>query len=221
MCSGFHTSSLLLSRFKGWSLPDYWRADHPSQLAVRDVVARIFQTKSEQLVAAIDACGVPTYAFPLAAVARAYALLAAPETASKAAAALVPALTLIRDAMVAAPEMVGGTRESSDTEIMRARPGMVVCKGGAEGLRGIGLMAGSRGAASDGAGVAVKIEDGDLKGRANRSASIEALAQLRVLDEDNLERLNELHRQPMRDPRRVEIGQVVPTFQLAPISELG
>ncbi len=33
MCSGFHSSSLLLSRLKGWSLPDYWRPEHPSQVA--------------------------------------------------------------------------------------------------------------------------------------------------------------------------------------------
>ena len=33
MCSGFHTSSLLLSRISGWTLADYWRPEHPSQLA--------------------------------------------------------------------------------------------------------------------------------------------------------------------------------------------
>ena len=221
MCSGFHTSRLLLSRMKGWSLADYYLADHPSQLAVRDVVARVFQTKSDKLITGVDACGVPTYAFPLAAIARAYAHLADPESAPSGARALVPALTHIRDAMVSAPEMVGGTRESSDTEIMRARPGQLVCKGGAEGLRGIGLFAGARGDGVAAAGVAVKIEDGDLTGRANRGASIEALGQLRAFDAEALERLNLLHRQPLRDPRRVEIGQVVPTFQLAPISELG
>jgi len=221
MCSGFHTSSLLLSRLKGWSLPDYWQADHPSQQAVGSVVSRIFQTKAAQLVTGVDACGVPTYAFPLAAIARAFAHLAEPESAPSGASALVPALTRIRDAMVAAPEMVGGTRESSDTEIMRARPGQIVCKSGAEGLRGIGLFAGVRGDGAAAAGVAIKIEDGDLKGRANRSASIEALGQLRAFDAEALERLNLLHRQPLQDPRRVEIGQVIPNFQLAPISELG
>jgi L-asparaginase II len=221
MCSGFHTSSLLLSRMNNWSLPDYWRPDHSSQLAVRDVVSRIFETKPASLMTAIDACGVPTYAFPLAAIARAYALLSDPESTKTGARSLAPALTRIRDAMVAAPDMVGGTRESSDTAIMRARPGVIVCKGGAEGLRGIGLFAGARGADSAPAGLAVKIEDGDLTGRGNRSASVEALSQLHVFDADVMERLNQIHRQPLRDPRGVEIGQVVPMFQLAPISELG
>ena len=132
----------------------------------------------------------------------------------------MPALTRIRDAMMAAPEMVGGTRESSDTRLMRARSGALVCKGGAEGLRGIGLLPGARGAASPSAGVAIKIEDGDGFGRANRAVSVEALAQLGALDADSLERLTELHRPPSRDPRGIEIAATVPVFRLAPLSEL-
>ncbi len=221
MCSGFHTSSLLLSRLKGWSLPDYWRPEHPSQVAVRDVVAKIFNTKPPQLVTGVDACGVPTYAFPLAAIARAFASLADPQSATGGAASLAASLTRVRDAMVAAPDMVGGTRDSSDTALMRVRARTMVVKGGAEGLRGVGLFAGARGEGSPPAGLAVKIEDGNLSGRANKSATVEALSQLGVLDAAALERLNDTHRPPLRDPRGVEVGQVVPIFQLAPISELG
>ena len=65
-CSGFHTSSLLLSRLAGWSLPDYWRPEHPSQVAVADAVARLFRVKRTDLVTAVDNCGVLTYAFPMA-----------------------------------------------------------------------------------------------------------------------------------------------------------
>jgi hypothetical protein len=66
----------------------------------------------------------------------------------------------------------------------------------------------------------VKIEDGDGHGRASRSASVEALAQLNVFGGDVLERLHDLHRPPARDPRGVEIAVTVPVFQLAPLSEL-
>jgi L-asparaginase II len=123
--------------------------------------------------------------------------------------------------MVSSPEMVGGSRDSSDTALMRVAAETMVVKGGAEGLRGVGLFAGSRGEGSASAGLAVKIEDGNLYGRANKSATVEALSQLGVLDAAALERLNTLHRPPLRDPRGVEVGQVVPIFQLAPISELG
>lgn len=234
MCSGFHVASLLMARHGGWSLADYWRPDHPSQLAVRDVVGRVFGARPSELRTAVDACGLLTYAFPLADIARAFALLAEPDSAPDTARrALAPLLRRVRDAMVAAPEMVGGSRESGDTLLMKARPGRLVVKGGAEALRGIGILAGgtagARGGragaaqmagAASGAGVAIKIEDGDGRGRASRAVSVEALAQLGVFDGPALERLAELHRPPSRDPRGVEVGQTVPVFELAPIGEL-
>jgi L-asparaginase II len=221
MCSGFHTASLLLARLSGWSMNDYWRPDHPTQVAAGQMVARVFGVKPSALISAIDDCGVPTYAFSMTEIARAFRFLADPAgSADVARAPLVPTMTRIRDAMMAAPEMVGGTRESSDTALMRARAGMLVCKGGAEGLRGVGLLPGARGASSVAAGVAVKIEDGDGFVRANRAVSIESLAQLGAIDADGLERLTELHRPPSHDPRGIEIAVATPVFRLAPLSEL-
>ena len=220
-CSGFHTASLLMAKLGGWSLADYWRPEHPTQVATAGTIARIFGVRPSALVTAVDNCGVHTYAFPLVAIARAYAFLADPAgAADEARKPLVPALTRIRDAMMAAPEMVGGTHGSPDTMVMRARPGMIVTKGGAEGLRGIGLLPGARGTNSVAAGVAVKIEDGDMGARANRAVTIEALAQLRALSSGELERLADLHRPPTQDPRGVEIATAVPSFRLAPLSEL-
>jgi L-asparaginase II len=222
MCSGFHTSSLLLARLSGWTLPDYWRPEHPSQVAAANAVARIFRVRTTDLVTAVDNCGVLTYAFPIASIARAFALLADPAGGADASqSALVPALTRVRDAMIATPEMVGGTRDASDTQLMRARPGALVSKGGAEGLRGVGILPGARRANSVAAGLAIKIEDGDRGVRANKSVSVEALGQLGVFGGDTLERLNDMHRPPVRDPRGVEIARTVPIFQLAPFSELG
>lgn len=225
MCSGFHVASLLLCRIGGWSLPDYWRPEHPAQVAQAAMVARLFGVRPSDLVTGVDNCGVLTYAFPLAIMARAFALLADPEAFAAAHPAarlgpLVPVLRRIRDAMLAAPEMVGGSRDSTDTTLMRTRPGAILSKGGAEGLRGIGLVAGARGAGSAAAGMVLKIADGDGHGRASRSATVEALAQLGVLDANALERLHDLHRPPTRDPRGVEIALTVPVFQLAPLSEL-
>jgi L-asparaginase II len=122
--------------------------------------------------------------------------------------------------MLAAPEMVGGTHDAPDTLLMRARPGALVSKGGAEGLRGVGLLPGARGAGSTAAGVAIKVEDGDGFGRASRAISVEALAQLGVLSGAALDRLNDLHQPPTRDPRGIEIAVAVPSFRLAPLSEL-
>ena len=217
MCSGFHAASLLLSRLNGWTLSDYWRADHPSQRASAAQVARVFGVRALELVMATDACGTPTFAFPLASVARAFAQLANPASAAD---GLAPALTRIRDAMLSAPEMIEGSRDALDTTLMRARPGALVAKTGAEGLLGIGLLADPDGGPESGAGMAVKIEDGDGKDRAKRSVAVEALAQLHALTSETVERLHELHRPPAKDPRGVEIAATVPVFQLAPLSEL-
>ena len=214
MCSGFHTASLLLSRHRGWSLADYWRPDHPSQVAVREVVSGVFGVAPNALRTSVDSCGVYTYAFPLADIARAFGLLAEPNGIYAA------SLTRIRDAMMAAPEMVGGSRDSSDTQLMKARRGLIVMKGGAEALRGVGILRGARGGGSAPFGVAIKIEDGDPNARANRAVTVEALAQLGVLDGAALERLADMHRPPAYDPRGTEVGQSVASFELAPLSEL-
>jgi L-asparaginase II len=221
MCSGFHAASILLSRFSGWSLEDYYEVDHPSQQAVRATVARLFGTTVAELRTARDDCGVLTYAFPLVDVARAFALLADPSTASDPDRARSrEALSRIRDAMTAAPEMVGGTADSLDTMLMVRRAGAIVAKGGAEGLRGIGLLRGWRGADRPAAGLAVRIEDGDGAARANRAVTVEALCQLGALDERQLRPLASQHRPVKRSPHGEIIAETVAGFELAPISEL-
>ena len=221
-CSGFHAASLLLSRFADWSLADYADFEHPSQRAVRETVARLFGTATKALVTGLDDCGLATYAFPLSDVARAFVMLADPAGATvddPARAKSVPALTRIRDAMMAAPEMVGGN-EALDTTLMKRKPGVLVSKGGAEGLRGIGLLAGARGSGKPAAGIAVRIEDGDGFARSNRAVTVEALAQLDVLSARDLQALSLAHQPLTRGPDGAVAAQVIPDFQLAPISEL-
>jgi L-asparaginase II len=239
-CSGFHTASLLLSRHAGWTLADYWRPDHPSQAAIRDAVAAAFGVPVARLQLGDDDCGVQTYAFPLVDVARAYRLLADPDSAHGASRrSIAPHLRRVRDAMMAAPEMVGGTNRMLDTQLMRLRPGALVSKGGAESLRGIGVMPdrGAGGAASAysrvgasnartrsslpaPAGIAVKIEDGDGFTRANHAVTIEALRQLGVIEERDLADLGPQWHPVTRDPRQRIVAETIPTFELAPIAEL-
>ena len=237
MCSGFHAASLLLSRHAGWSLADYWRPEHASQVAVRNIVARVFGVNPQTMRTAVDSCGVLTYAFPLLEVARAFLFLADPHGVADtpARSALAPALTRVRDAMVSAPEMVGGTNQRLDTALMKAAPRRIVAKGGAEGLRGVGVIrletqpAARRPArpaprpapnGSSARGMALKIEDGDAHGRASWAATVEGLAQINALDEAALRELSAYHRPPALDPRGKPAGEAVPEFQLAPVSEL-
>jgi L-asparaginase II len=182
-------------------------------------VARAFATSPEMLVLSTDACGVPTYAFPLHEVARAFAMLADPSAirAKDSRASLADALCRIRDAMLANPEMVAGSRDRLDTSVMKAAPGRILAKGGAEGLRGFSLLAGGRGAAS---GVAIKIEDGGGFDRAASAASVETLRQAGALDPAALRALGRYHRPVALDPRGEPVGEAVARFDLAPVGEL-
>jgi L-asparaginase II len=224
MCSGQHSVSILLSKMKGWDPTDYWREDHPSQVAYREVVARAFGTTPPRLQTAIDGCGVLTYAFPLREVARAYALLADPSAVplKDPRSSLAPALTIVRDAMMANPEMIGGTRDRLDTSLMKALPGRFVSKSGMEALRGLAILPGARvsGAESGATGMAIKIEDGDGYDRGTWAASVEALVQAGVLEGQALRSLARYHRPAIHDPHGRLGAEAIPSFDLAPLGEL-
>jgi L-asparaginase II len=224
MCSGQHSVSILLSRLKGWDATDYWREEHPSQAAYREVVARAFATTPDKLRTAIDGCGVQTYAFRLREVAKAYAMLADPSAlpTGDSRSSLAPALTRVRDAMLAHPEMVGGSRDRLDTSLMKAMPGRIVSKAGMEALRGLAILPGARtsGATSPATGMAVKIEDGDGYDRGTWAASIEALVQAAVVDGPALRALARYHRPQILDPHGRVGAEAVASFELAPLGEL-
>jgi L-asparaginase II len=223
MCSGQHSVFLLLCRLNGWTTDEYWLDEHPAQVAYREVVARAFGTTPAKLRLGIDGCGVATYAFPLREIARAYAFLADPEAvpASDPRASLAPSLIKVRDAMLAHPDMVGGTRDRLDTSVMKALPGRVVSKGGMEALRGLAILPGPRTrGASPATGMAIKIEDGDGFDRGTWAASIEALAQAGVLEGQPLRMLGRYHRPPTTDPHGRISAEAIPSFELAPLGEL-
>lgn len=220
MCSGYHAAFLLLAKHRGWPLEGYWEDDHPSQQAMRDSVARVFGVAVERLVSAVDGCGVATFAFPLVEVARAHALLADPSAATDARGELAPTLERIRGAMLAAPEMVAGSRDRLDTALMKALPGAIIAKAGSEALRGIAILRRGRGRGEPGAGMAISIEDGDPLSRAGHGVAIEALRQVGVLDGAALESLAAYSRPTLTDPHGRDVAETVARFQLAPVAEL-
>jgi L-asparaginase II len=223
-CSGYHTIFLLLAKLGGWSPADYWAEAHPTQVAVRNAVARAFRTSPARLVIGTDACGVETYAFPLREIAWAYGMLADPDSipTDDPRSSLAPHYRTIRDAMLTQPEMVGGSHDRLDTSVMKALPGRVVAKGGAEALRAVGILPGPRGSGgfAPATGLVLKIEDGDGAGRAASAALVEALRQVGVLDGQALRALGRYHRPPSLDSHGRMAAEAVPDFELAPIGEL-
>lgn len=223
-CSGAHSVLILLAKIGAWPLDGYWESAHPAQLAYRDAVAAAFGVDPASLVAAVDGCGMVTYARPLREVARAYALLADPDAvpARDPRAAMAPHLRTVRDAMLARPELVAGTRDRLDTSLMKALPGRLVSKGGAEGLLGVGILPGNGSANGErpASGMALKIEDGGGSERASWAAAVEALRQAGVIDGQPLRVLARYHRPPEVDPHGRLAGEAIADFELAPVGEL-
>ncbi|HEX5829298.1 MAG TPA: asparaginase [Candidatus Limnocylindrales bacterium] len=222
MCSGNHTVLVLLAKLGGWPLETYWQEDHPAHVAFAEAVAAAFAVRPDRLVTGVDGCGILTYAFPLRDVARAFAILADPSAlpADDPRVALAPHLLEVRDAMRTYPELVAGTRDRLDTSLMKATEGLVVSKSGMEGLRGMAILPGARGAGSQASGMAVKIEDGDGYERGTWAAGIEALRQAGVVEGQALRMLARYHRPVDIDPHGRTAGESIAEFELAPVGEL-
>ncbi len=143
-CSGKHAFGLARCLAEDWPLDGYFRGGHRLQRAMRECVLEAcgVSTASEE---ATDGCGMRTFAVPLAALARAYAGLAA--------GGLGPAGDRCAAAMRAHPELVAYDG-AIDTELMRAEDGLVA-KIGAEGVLAIGL--------ADGRALALKVRDGSVR----------------------------------------------------------
>jgi L-asparaginase II len=222
MCSGQHSVFILLAKLNDWPMDGYWEPEHPAQRAYADAIAGMFGVRPDKLVTGVDGCGILTYAFRLREVAEAYAVLADPTAlpASDPRSAFTADLVTIRDAMLAYPEMVAGSRDRLDTSLMKAADRSLVSKSGMEGLRGVGILPGARCDGSGATGLALKIEDGDSGDRATYAAAVEALRQVGALDGQALRSLARYHRPPSLDPHGQVVAEAIPEFELAPVGEL-
>ena len=198
-CSGKHAGMLALARHHGWETRGYERAGHPVQERILDEVLRWTGLDRERLVQAVDGCTTVCFGLSVAAMARSYAALASGETAG---------LRQVREAMLAHPELVAGEGRFC-TEIMRAMPGVVIAKVGAEGIHCAALP-------GVGVGIALKVEDGDM--RASPPALLFVLDQLteQVADmpRDGTDTLREWRRAPLLSTRQVPVGETHATGSL-------
>jgi L-asparaginase II len=140
-------------------------------------VSRWTEVPAGRIGVATDGCGVACFALPLENMARAYARLQGP----------------ILEAMLLHPELVAGEGRPC-TDMMRAHPGRVITKVGAEGVYSALLV-------RERFGVALKVEDGH--------SVASALAMAAVLDELGLRpQPASLVSRPTQNSRRETVGEM-------------
>ena len=214
-CSGKHAGMVLFAKASGWPIDSYWHPDHPVQRLALETTSALSDVPIEEIAIGVDGCGVVTFAMPMHGLATAFARLADPSAVADP--PLRSALTRIRDAMMAHPELVAGERRL-DTALMRAYPKRLVSKGGAEGVLAMGLPPGAlpdTGRFGAGPmGIAAKIEDGNLAARAGEVASVSVLRQLGLIGDRIPDALSSYASPSIVDPRGEPSGEVRAAFTL-------
>ena len=208
-CSGKHAAMLALAVHVGAPTGTYddWR--NPVQQLIAKTVADFSDIPLEQIAVGVDGCGVPVFGIPVRAIALMYARLVSPSKTFDA--ATRTACRRIIKAMIDFPEMVGGTKDRLDTELIKAGRGRLISKIGAEGVYTVGVLPSADW--PNGLGLALKIEDGDDH-RARPPAVIEALKQLNVLATDELTALASYAPTVINNRRGERVGEARAAFTL-------
>ncbi|MGE5800642.1 MAG: asparaginase [Gemmatimonadota bacterium] len=176
-CSGKHTGMLALAKQHGWPTEFYARIEHPVQQRCLQSVSAYTDVAPSELGVAVDGCGVACFALPLRNMALAYTRLDGP----------------ILEAMLLHPELIAGEGRPC-TEMMRAHPGRVVTKVGAEGVYSALLV-------REGLGVALKVADGHSLASALALAAV--LAELGLRPQPS-----SLIRKPIVNSRGETVGEM-------------
>lgn len=208
-CSGKHAGMLAQALHLGASVETYDQPEHPVQLQIGRTVEQFSDIPREDLAVGIDGCGVPVFGVTVRAMALMYARLVAPPAGWDE--RMRAACGQIVQAMTSHPEMVGGTTERLDTELMRATEGGLISKVGAEGVYTVGVLPCERW--PQGLGLALKIEDGEDR-RARPTVVIESLRQLGVLSGAAYDAVRPYSSFAVYNHRGDEVGEVRANFEL-------
>jgi L-asparaginase II len=212
-CSGKHAGMLALAKFLNHPIENYLDPEHPIQRLIRATLARFTNVPYDKIGVAIDGCSAPVFITMIASMAFSYARLVGVEHTDIAAdQTLTQAAQRITQAFIHHPVMIGGTRNRLDTDLMQVAHGQLISKVGAEGVQLLGVLPCER--YPHGLGIAIKIEDGDIK-RARDPVVIETLRQLGVLNEEQVAQLAPYARANVYNHRKLVVGEVRTCFHLA------
>ncbi len=206
-CSGKHSGMLTTAQYMNETVEDYYKLEHPVQQRILEAISSLAEFPKEKIEIGIDGCGVPVHGLPLNKLAYCYARMAKPTGLSNERTANVKRIV---QAMMNAPEMVGGT-DRFCTDFMTVANGRAFGKAGAEAVYCIGDI-------ETGIGIAIKVEDGN--GRGTNPVAVEVLKQLNLLHDHQLEQLKDYHYPQLKNCRQETIGQLSPVFQLERVKKV-
>lgn len=197
-CSGKHSGFVCTCRHLGIAHQGYVRPEHRFQQMVRETMEAVTGAAHNEANRGTDGCSIPTFAVPLQNLALGFARMTtgnglAPERAR--------AARRLMSACMAEPFLVAGTARA-DTELMRAAPGRIFVKIGAEGVYCAAIP-------ELGLGIALKCDDG--AGRVAEVMIAAVLAKLMAADEAVAEKLTKAAHPILKNWNGIEVASLRPT----------
>ena len=189
-CSGKHAGMLALAKHLGAETKGYINEEHPVQRIILEYVAEL--SGESDILTETDGCSAPTPFMTLKMIAEIFQSLASCKR---------PELKKVYDAMVAYPELVGGTNHF-DSMFISALDGRGVTKVGGESVRGISLNTEKYGPI----GVSIKILDGSF--RAMPLAVMKLLEHLELLSEHEKNKLHKFRTKKLTNHNGIQVGHI-------------
>lgn len=175
----------------------YIGATHPVMREVSAALGAMTDTDLDRAPQGIDGCSIPTFGIALRALALAFARLG---TGQGLAPARALAAQRLRQAVARAPFMVGGTARV-DTLLMEALGERLFCKVGAEGVYCAAMP-------ELGLGIALKIDDGGVRGAEAAMAAVAEGLLSSTLDETSARLLRSYSDLPLSNWNGMAVGSI-------------
>jgi L-asparaginase II len=206
-CSGKHAGFLCVARAMGVDHAGYWQPDHAVQRSVRAVLEDLTGAALSNDCRAVDGCSVPTWAIPLANLARAFARFGSGHGLERERAR---AAAQLRTACARKPWHVAGTGRFC-SEIMGLLGPRVLVKTGAEGVFCAALP-------QLALGIAIKCDDG--AGRAAEAIIAALVARFVLVDDAERAILASSAGPTLRNWNGIEVGSLQVSDAIAGASPL-
>ncbi len=188
-CSGKHAGMLATARHINLPIQDYWRANHPMQQRVLEILRQLSGLDLGPQVMGLDGCSLPNWAMPLQSMAEVFAKLVSGHGIE---AQRTAAFQRIMRACWSEPDLVAGPGRV-DSVVMAKLPGRVFLKTGAEGVYCGGFPELK-------VGFALKIDDGTTRASAGTAMAI--------VEHVVPEAVGLMHRDVLKSWRGIEVGTI-------------